>query len=428
VLRTYHVRSTYVVQAFLSPLFFFFLFACTFSFNLLLLLLLPQPQPQPLRSPLTSHIPFNTVLLSCLCRAIVDVKDSSARWLAGRILRSNGSKPYSTTADPFIPPNLPSRNCYRSYLHDEIVGIEDEIERLHIAFKEGEGEGRGRGKGKGKGKRIAIGKETENDSDSDSGIEIVDEERQEDGVDDAEIDYQSQRNYESEGGVGGGSGGISVDAHSCSEESETAEGTKSHSLTHSQSTSHSHSATRSVTRSQCRSVGQTLSKADEDRSDSILRVKRKFNDVEKASVCNATSKASTAAVKASTSTSSSSTTTSLLATATATAETEAEASISDGSNQMESTTLIPSFCSIADSTSSPKPVDSTPIMGPGSNSEHEQESGIIVPQGLESAGNIGADPGSNSMNTADPPTTASLPASSAYPGLCQIDSDEAFAR
>ena len=226
--------------------------------------------------------------------------------------------------------------------------------------------------------------------------------------------------------VGGGSGGISVDAHSCSEESETAEGTKSHSLTHSQSTSHSHSAARSVTRSQCRSLGQTLSKADEDRSDSILRVKRKFNDVEKASVCNATSKASTAAVKSSTSTSSSSTSssTSLLATATA----EAEASISDGSNQMESTTLIPSFCSIADSTSSPKPVDSTPIMGPGSNSEHEQESGIIVPQGLESAGNIGADPGSNSMNTADPPTTASLPASSAYPGLCQIDSDEAFAR
>ena len=376
--------------------------------------------PQPLRSPFTSHIPFNTVLLSCLCRAIVDVKDSSARWLAGRILRSNESKPYSSTADPFIPPNLPSRSCYRSYLHDEIVGIEDEIERLHIAFKEGDGKGEGRGKGKGK--RIAIGKETENDSDSDSGIEIVDEERQEDGVDGAEIDFQSQRNYESEGG----SGGISVDAHSCSEESETTEGTKSHSLTQSHSTSHSHSAARPVTRSQCRSIGQTLSKADEDRSDSILRVKRKFNDVEKASVCNATSKASTAAVKSSTSTLSSSTSssTSLLATATA----EAEASISDGSNQMESTTLIPSFCSIADSTSSPKPVDSTPIVGPGSNSEHEQESGIIAPQGLESAGNIGADPGSNSMNTADPPTTASLPASSAYPGLCQIDSDEAFAR
>jgi hypothetical protein len=281
------------------------------------------------------------------------VKDENARWLAGRVISSIESKAFSSIADPFIPPNLPFRNCYRSYLHDEIAGMEQEIQKIHMAFIEGRGKERERRRGKEKEKE----KETGNGRYEDTEINIGDDERQEDGA---------KNGCHSNGNCKGGGEGNSVDAHSCSENIGIAVGKKSY----SQSYTHTHTHTHT----NC-SIG--------DSSDSILRVKRKFNDVEKGSVCNTPTPSSSSSASASASIS---------------------AAATYCANHIDSTAPLLSFRSIAD------------------------ESGINVPQGPQSALNIGIDPGSDSMNAAGSAAVALVPVNSAYLDRCHNDDFETFTR
>jgi hypothetical protein len=302
-----------------------------------------------------------TLSLTCLLipfpyhhRRILDVKDENARWLAGRVISSIEGKPFSSITDPFIPPNLPFRNCYRSYLHDEIAGMEQEIQKIHTAFIEGRGKERERRRGKGKEKETGKGRY------EDTEISVGDDERQEDGA---------KNGCHSNGNCEGGGEGVSVDAHSCSENIEIAVGKRSHSQSYTHSANHTHTHAHSHTN--CSIEG--------DSSDSILRVKRKFNDVEKGSVCN-------------TPTISSSTSASISAAAT------------DCANHINFTAPLLSFRSIAD------------------------ESGINVPQGPQSTVNIGIDPGSDSMDATGSAAVAPVPINSAYLERCHNDDFETFTR